>query len=324
LPLRPIVSLVLIAASLAALSASGAAARTEAGPVIVHRGQPVKVSVRTPSLAACLAEARYSDGSRQSSGIKRAHDGLVTWTVRVPNNAALGKARWSVRCGVTWQRTGTWLVKPATATKVDSTPHLLVEKQGFSQRNDKLGTGSTISYGLLLKNTSNTQDATETYLLINFAIAGGELVGTVTKKVDLVAAAGNYAFGDSLHLRTQAPVSNLEVTIKVLAHEPGKPRILPHFVNVRILPSETDSGWIGEVDGEIVNDTSPQTLAVAKLSIVLLDATGRIVGGGNTTTFSPLPSGSRMVFLARSGFTAVPASNATSYIISVDPTYSAD
>jgi hypothetical protein len=325
LPLRSIVPLVLIAASLAALSASGAAARTEVvGPVIVHRGQPVKVSVRTPSLAACLAEARYSDGSRQSSGIKRAHDGLVTWTVRVPNNAALGKARWSVRCGVTWQRTGTWLVKPATATKVDSTPHLLVEKQGFSQRNDKLGTGSTISYGLLLKNTSNTQDATETYLLINFAIAGGELVGTVTKKVDLVAAAGNYAFGDSLHLRTQAPVSNLEVTIKVLAHEPGKPRILPHFVNVRILPSTTDSGWIGEVDGEIVNDTSPQTLAVAKLSIVLLDATGRIVGGGNTTTFSPLPSGSRMVFLARSGFTAVPASNATSYIISVDPTYSAD
>ena len=153
--------------------------------MIVHRGQPVKVSVRTPSLAACLAEARYSDGSRQSSGIKHAHDGLVTWTVRVPNNAALGQARWSVRCGVTWQRTGTWLVKPATATKVDSTPHLLVDKQGFSQRNDKLGTGSTVSYGLLLKNTSTTQDATETYLLINFATASGELIGTVTKKVEL-------------------------------------------------------------------------------------------------------------------------------------------
>jgi len=324
-PLRSVVPLALIAAALAALSASGAAARPQAtGPVVVHRGQPVKVSVRTPSLAACLAEARYADGSRQSSGIKHARDGLVTWMVRVPNNAALGKARWSVRCGVTWQRTGTWVVKPAVATKVDSTPHLLVEKQGFSQRNDKLGTGSTVSYGLLLKNTSGTQDATETYLLINFATAGGELIGTVTKKVELVAANGSYAFGDSLHLRTQAPVSNLEVTIKVLSHEPGKPHILPHFVNVRILPSQTDSGWIGEVDGEIVNDTSPQTLAVAKLSIVLLDATGRILGGGTTTTFSPLPSGSRMVFLARSGFSAVPASNATSFIISVDPTYSAD
>ena len=144
--------------------------------MIVHRGQPVKVSVRTPSLAACLAEARYSDGSRQSSGIKHAHDGLVTWMVRVPYNAALGEARWSVRCSVTWRRTGTWLVKPATATKVDSTPHLLVDKQGFSQRNDKLGTGSTVSYGLLLKNTSTTQDATETYLLINFATASGNVV----------------------------------------------------------------------------------------------------------------------------------------------------
>ena len=153
--------------------------------MIVHRGQPVKVSVRTPSLAACLAEARYSDGSRQSSGIKHAHDGLVTWTVRVPNNAALGQAAGRSAAASPGSARARWLVKPAAATKVDSTPHLMVDKQGFSQRNDKLGTGSTVSYGLLLKNTSTTQDATETYLLINFATASGELIGTVTKKVEL-------------------------------------------------------------------------------------------------------------------------------------------
>ena len=61
----------------------------------------------------------------------------------------------------------------------------------------------------------------------------------MTKKVELVAANGMFAFGDSLHLRTQTPVSNLEVTIKVLSHEPGKPRILPHFVNLRD-PAERD------------------------------------------------------------------------------------
>jgi hypothetical protein len=324
LSLRSVVPLALIAAALAALSASGAAARTEAGPVIVHRGQPVKVSVRTPSRAACLAEARYSDHSRQSAGIKRARGGIVSWTVRVPNNVALGLATWTVRCGVTWHRSGSWMVKPATATKVDSTPHLLVEKQGYSQRPDKRGDGSTVSYGLLLKNTSAKEDSLGAYLLINFATASGDLIGTVTKKVDLVAANGTYAFGDSLHLRTQAVVSNLEVTIKVLAHEPAKPRILPHFVNVRILPSATDAGWVGEVDGEIVNDTSPQTLASARLSIVLLDVNGKIVGGGTATTFSPLPSGSRMVFLARSGFAPIPASTPANLIISVDPTYQAD
>ena len=321
MPLRLITTLFLTAALAATATTATASARPAAGPLVVHRGQAVKVSVRTPSKGDCLAEARYADGSRQDSGVKHARNGVVSWTLRVPNTAPLGYAEWTVRCGVTWQRTGRWIVKTVTSQAPAAAPHVIVDRQGFSQRPDSYGTGSSVSYGMLLKNTSQTQDTTNVYLLINFATAGGELIGTVTKTVALIPAGGTIAIGDAIQMRTQAPVSNLEVTIKVNSFEPAKPRILPHFVNVAILPNQNDTGWVGEVDGEIVNDTSPQTLTLAKLSIVLLDATGKIVGGGTAMTFSPLPSGSRMVFLAQTGFTAVPISTAVTALISVEPTY---
>ncbi len=321
MPLRLITSLCLTAALAATATTATASARPAAGPLVVHRGQAVKVAVRTPSKAYCLAEARYADGSRQDSGLKRARNGLVSWTLRVPNTAPLGRADWTVRCGATWERTGRWVVKSVTSKAPAAAPHVMVDRQGFSQRPDRYGPGSSVSYGLLLKNTSQTQDTTNVYLLINFATASGELIGTVTRTVDLIPAGGTVAIGDAMQMRTQAPVSNLEVTIKVNSFEPAKPRILPHFVNVAILQSQNDNGWVGEVDGEIVNDTSPQTLTMAKLSIVLLDATGKIVGGGSAMTFSPLPSGSRMVFLAQTGFSAVPISTAVTAMISVVPTY---
>jgi hypothetical protein len=323
-PLRLITSLCLTAALAATATSATASARSAAVPLVVHRGQAVKVSVRTPSKAYCLAEAQYADASRQESGLKRAHNGVVSWTLRVPNTAPLGHADWTVRCGVSWERTGRWVVKPVTSQRPAAAPHVMVDRQGFSQRSDRYGTGSSVSYGLLLKNTSQTQDATNVYLLINFATASGELIGTVTKTLEIIPAGGTIALGDAMQMRTQAAVTNLEVTIKVNTHEPAKPRILPHFVNVAILPNQNDAGWVSEVDGEIVNDTSPQTLASAKLSIVLLDATGKIVGGGAAMTFSPLPSGSRMVFLAQSGFSAVPISTAVTAMISVVPTYTSD
>ena len=88
-----------------------------------------------------------------------------------------------------------------------------------------------------------------------------------------------------------------------------------------LIAGETDPDYVAEVDGEVVNDTSPFTLTSARLSVVLLDASGKIVGGGTGIVYSPLPSGSRMVFLAQSGFTGIPSSTAVVPIITVEPTY---
>ena len=149
-----------------------AAADRRAGPVIVHRGQPVKVTVRTASLGLSR-RGRYSDGSRAAAGIKHARRRPRHLDDSRPEQRLARPGRWTVRCGVTWQTDGPLARQAGSRDRQRSTPtpHVMVDKQGFSQRPDSLGTGSTVSYGLLLKNTSTTQDATSVYLLINFATA---------------------------------------------------------------------------------------------------------------------------------------------------------
>lgn len=309
--------------ALVALTASAGATtqRAATSPGVVHRGQVGKIVVHTPSEAVCLATVEYHDGAYQEGGVKYAHNGVVSWAIRVPTDAALGVAKWTVQCGVTWQKKGHWSVTAVASTGVAHLPQVVVDNQGFSQRSDDFGTGSSVSYGLLIHNLSTTEDAQNIYVLINFVDATGALLATVTKTVDIVHANTQYALGDSVELRTQQPVTKLEITLQVQAHQPAKAYSTPHFVNVQILPSTSDPGHVSEIDGEIVNDSSPDTLTMANISIVLENAAGAVVGGGDTVTFSQLPAGSRMVFLAQSGFSPVELDQAKTAIVSVDPTY---
>jgi len=73
----------------------------------------------------------------------------------------------------------------------------------------------------------------------------------------------------------------------------------------------------------VLNTAQALMLRNSRLSIVLLDANGNPLGGGSGTTYSPLPSGSRMVFLATSGFDAIPLDRALTPVVSVEPSYSA-
>ena len=72
MPLRLITTLFLTAALAATATTATASARPAAGPLVVHRGQAFKVSVRTPSKGDCLAEARYADaaeGAAAAAGV---------------------------------------------------------------------------------------------------------------------------------------------------------------------------------------------------------------------------------------------------------------
>jgi hypothetical protein len=153
--------------------------------------------------------------------------------------------------------------------------------------------------------------------------ADGELIGSKSRTVQLVPASGTFAFGDSLSLRTQVATTQLEITIRVIAHEPKQEHTSPEFANVRILPSQYDPGWVGEVDGEVVNVNTIKTLNSASLSFVVLDPSGNPIGGGSGYTSASLPSGTRFVFVANTGFSAIPLDRAASVLISSEPVYSA-
>jgi len=304
-----------------AMTAAGAAARDVTVPV-VHRGQTARISARVSGTPPCLASVQYADGLTQNTGIKHAILGKVSWTIRIPNNAAIGTAHWNVRCGPSAKSTGTWRVARSTASGGGpALPVVMVQGNGFSQRPDKFGGTSKVSFGIFLKDTSPTRDAENVYLLINFVDATGELLGTMTKSIPLVGADQVFAYGDEMSLRTQALVTKLEVTVKVGDGSPAAAHPQPHFANVRIVPDSHDPSWVSEVDGEIANDTAQATMTSAQLSIVVLDASGGIVGGGKANVNSPLPSGSRMVFLGQSGFGDIPTNKAASVVISAQPQY---
>jgi hypothetical protein len=311
------------AAALLALSAlvtaASAAAGTTAIPV-VHRGQMVRVAAAPGGSPACLASVQYADGLTQDSGTKHAVLGKVSWTIRIPNNAAVGVAHWSVRCGPMWHRTGSWRVAGSSSSGGPALPTVLVAGNGFSQRPNSWGSGSKVSYGLLLKNTSR-RDADNVFVLVNFVDSTGSLLGSASNTVPVVAAGQTYAYGDEMSLRAQLPVVKLEITVRVGSGAPAVAHPLPHFANVRIVPDSQDPSWVSEVDGEIANDTAQRTMNSAQLSLVVLDGSGAVVGGGKANVFGTLPAGSRMVFLAQSGFSSIPTTKAATVLISAQPQY---
>jgi hypothetical protein len=309
-----------------ALCAATASAAPAAGAPTVTRGHALVIKVKTKSGSACTPVVTYADHTMQSGTTKKARaGGHLSWSLLVPRTTALGAGTWYVRCA--WFNVvgnGKFVVAGVKAADPPAeAPRVVADKQGFSQRSDKFGTGSTFSYGIFLRNTSDTQDAVNVYVLVNMVASDGQLIGTATRTVPLVGAGQTYALGDSLSLRTQVPVAKLELTIRLGAHQLKQPHTMPEFANVRIVPSQGDAGWVGEVDGEVLNSAPAMTLTNAKLSIVLLDSAGTPVGGGIGYTFSALPSGSRMVFLATSGFTAVPLDRALTAVVSSEPTYAA-
>jgi hypothetical protein len=228
-----------------------------------------------------------------------------------------------VQCGIHFVRKGTFKVIAQTNDAGGEAPRVVADKQGFSQRPARFGTGSSFSYGIFLRNTSTTQDAVSVYVLVNMVAANGLLIGTATRTISLIGAGQTFALGDSMSLRTQVAVAKLELTIRLGAHQVKQPQNHPEFANVRIVPDESDLGWVSEVDGEVLNTVPGMTLTNTRLSIVLLDAAGNPVGGGTGSTYAALPSGSRMVFLATSGFNAVPLDRALTPVVSAESTYTA-
>ena len=95
----------------------------------------------------------------------------------------------------------------------------------------------------------------------------------------------------------------------------------PETRNVAVVPSTTDAQWVGEVDGELDNTRTDATMTAARITVVLLDAAGVIVGGGAATSTLALPPGERGFFTVAAGVGAVASARAASAQVSVVPTY---
>jgi hypothetical protein len=292
-------------------------------PSVVHRGQLVQIAATVGTSNGCFAHVDFADATGVDLGTKYP-DGQrhVAWSYRVPLKAPLGPAQWSIRCGTgIYNYTGSWLIVPAGVTVGPRPPQPVVSKQGFSQRADAFGTGSSVSYGLLIRNPALKKDAKSVTVTISFVAGTGNVVGRKTVTVARIGAGETYALGGATELGTPADVKKLTASIHVGSYARAVTMPRPRVTSAKIVGDTTDPGWVGEVDGELANDTSQHALARALVSIVVLNAGGRIVGGGTGTLTSPVASGATGAFTARVGFAAIATSDAVRPVVSVVPTY---
>jgi hypothetical protein len=294
-----------------------------ASPTVVHRGQLVQVGATVGTSNGCFAHVDFADATGVDLGTKYP-DGQrhVAWSYRVPLKAPLGPAQWSIRCGTgIYNYSGNWLIVPAGVTVGPKPPPPVVSKQGFSQRADAFGTGSSVSYGLLIRNPALKKDAKSVTVTISFVAGTGNVIGRKTARVARIGAGETYALGGATELGTQTDVKKLTASIRVGSYARTVTMPRPRVTSARIVGNTADPGWVGEVDGELANDTSQHTLARTFVSIVVLNAGGRIVGGGTGTLTSPVASGATGPFTAKVGFAAIATSDAARPVVSVVPTY---
>ena len=107
MPHRLLASFTLVAAALCA--AAAAAAATATTPTVA-RGSTLHIKLTTESLGDCVAVVNYRDSGLQIGTVKQATDGRLAWTFAVSRARPLGLATWYVRCGLSVQRAGKFIV----------------------------------------------------------------------------------------------------------------------------------------------------------------------------------------------------------------------
>jgi hypothetical protein len=320
---RGLVVLVIALVAITAGSASAASQwklRFSFVPQVAYQGQPAAVSVLVkPATASCSLSVKYTDGSMQSGlGTLRAHSGRAAWKWSLADAAPAGPAIAAVACGRSGKLTRAFTVVGGNIRR----SKLSIDNSGYSQRPDRFGQGSSVSYGVVLDNPSDTQDAQNVSVQVNFLDASNHTLQTATNRIGTVRAGSTFNLGGNQSFSTQTPVVKLEIIVQTDSWV-KKAAEEPTVQNVHIVPSSFEPDWVGEVDGDLINSDPTNTLTNAQIYIVLFDSAGNVVGGGTGFIFATLPPGTRSYMSSATGFQAVPMLKATTAALSIVATYKA-
>lgn len=286
-------------------------------PRRIAQGDLVTISALTrPAETVCTLAVRYSNGEMQTGlGAAASRRGRAKFRFRVSRTATPGRATVTAQCrgaGVA-QRT-TLVVGSVLAAKIT------VVKTGYSVRNYPWGSGVS-SYGVILRNTSPSEDALSVYTLVNFVGPDNKLVGSAGTTIQGIPAGQQFALGGDLTFPGAVPpIARLEVVVQIQNRQ-ARSLKLPTINNLYIEPSIIDRNYVGAVDGEVSNDEPHLILQNTQLSAVVFDSGGNILGGGTGYSFGSLPPNAREFFKIQGGFGAVPMSKAASAMVSAVGNY---
>jgi hypothetical protein len=316
-PRRYVLALVALLAPGAAFAASGDASAQGVRFVSAGRayqGKPYSVRIAAKAGASCTLSVRYADGAAQSGlGSKQATSGSATWTWTLPAVAAPGPARLGARCGAGSAK------RTITVVGTLIPPKISVVKSGWSVRQRTIG--SSVSYGVVLKNQSPNADALNVSVQVNFKLADNKLIGTATQPIAAIGAGSTYNHAGSLQFPGAAPIADLELVILVGSRAKAQRLREPAVDNVAAVPQTFDPAWTAWVQGEVINGHTSLALRSVQLSAILFDARGNVLGGATGGAYNLLPPGTRQVFTISIGADSVPFDRIASVAVSRVPTY---
>ena len=303
------------AASAGAAVDAGGSLRFSFVPQKAFVGQPASISVVVrPSSARCAGSLRYADGATQTLKSIVARGGRASWRWNVPPRARVGTAKATISCAGAGRIARTFSVSGPPAAPA----RIVIEKRGFSQR--VRFPSRDVSYGLVLSNPSPDKDALEVTVLVNFVDATNRVVKTETQTLAGVRAESQFFLGGSTTIPDGTPVSSLEVVTRIGSQSQRSLRA-PATADVQVLAAIYDPGFVGAVQGQILNDHPTLVLASAQISTVIFDAAGNVLGGGLGFGSSSLLPGVRAYFQANLGVGAIPMDRATTAGVSVSGRY---
>jgi hypothetical protein len=304
-------ALVLVGKAAAVVDA-GTKPRFGAVPARVAQGNAATVTAAAPAGARCTLTVRYGDGALQPGlAPARATAGRARWKWRVPEEAATGPAKLILACGAA-RATASFAV---TAGPKQTT--VAVTDRGFSQRT-RYGR-TTVSYGVVLTNTSPDRDALQVTVIVNFIDATNTVLGTHTSRIDGIEAGEPFYLGGGQNVPV-TPIERLEVVVTVGSRAP---RVVhePPLADVRV--TETSDGYVAAVIGQFSNDVAGTLLRSASMSAVFFDAAGNVTGGATGNAHTPLPHDARAFFKASTYASSVPMTKAATVRVSVEPRFQA-
>ena len=282
----------------------------------VVQGNPVTMDIQVvPGSPRCSLSVRYKSGAKQK-GLRtvRAAGGHASWTWQVPRRVQPGPARVTASCAGAGRATRRLMVIGQVLP-----PKIDVVQTGWSARPYPYG-GTGVSWGVILSNTSKTQDALDVEVLCNFVMADNRLIGSATQRIADISADSKHATGGELQFPGGAPISRLEIVVEIGRAGPATHK-KPGLSFIRVMPSVFEPEWTGEIDGEVQNDDPAKTIQYVELSGVVFDSSGNILGGGTGFAVATLPPAARMAMKISNGLSSILYGKAASAMVSVVPHY---
>jgi hypothetical protein len=193
---------------------------------------------------------------------------------------------------------------------------VVVNQSGFTWAAVSWATaGTEVSWGAVLDNTSPDAAAINTIVTVNMLDASGLILGTDTNYIHLINPSSHFYLGGYDNPSRSGTVASLQLVVQT-ERSSYKRVVLPSITNVALQDSE-----YGElhVVGELSNTTGAAVSQMSKISAVVFDASGNIVGGGFDFPDADIPAGTSIGFDMAIGISTIPVSSAASVSVSVDP-----